>query len=281
MKYITHKTLGGIGNLASQIQQYAALFSIAKANNRKIVFPESSLDYGYGFKFNRILDVQIDILPDKFFEEFVDIDHNTSIAIDTKLFQLNENVNYNLTNRFDLYHYWYSTCKDDILGWDWNKDEYEAAFKIYNSLPIHNKETVAIHVRRGDYLLPQHDLFSKLDNDYYGRAVEFFTENIEKYWFLIFSNDIDWCKENLIDGEMVTFIEPGSDLTDLVLMSMCNHQIIANSSYSWWAAFKNKNPNKIVICPEDYIKNWHPYSQLINKNYYPPDWIGIKNFCIK
>lgn len=280
MKYITHKTLGGIGNLGSQIQQYASLYSIAKATNRKIVFPKSSLDYGHGFKFSKVLDIPINLMDDDFFTNFIDVEHNTSIPVDTRLFELLDNENYNLTSRFDLYHYWYSSCKVDVLNWGWNKSELEAATQIYNTLPIQNKETVAIHIRRGDYLLPQHDLFCKLDSDYYNSALNFFLEDIDKYWFVVFSNDIEWCKENFIDGEMVTFIEPKSDLTDLVLMSMCNHHITANSSYSWWAAFKNNNPNKIVICPENYIKNWHPYSQLINKNYYPLDWIVINNTAI-
>ena len=291
MKYITHKTLGGIGNLGSQIQQYASLYSVAKATGRTIVFPESSLDYGVdecsgeklGFKFNKVLDIPIDIRPDDFFKDFVNVTHDTTLQCDNRLFQLADKnpegdiVNYNLTERFDLYYYWYSTCKQDILEWPWHPTELQKAKDIYKTIPTEGKETVAIHVRRGDYLVPKHDLYCKLDNDYYGRAIKPFIDNIKKYWFVIFSNDIEWCKENLIKGDMVTFIEQGSDYTDMVLMGLCDHHIIANSSYSWWSAFKNKNQNKIVTCPSNYIKQWHPFSQLINKNYYPPTWINIDN----
>jgi hypothetical protein len=138
------------------------------------------------------------------------------------------------------------------------------------------KELVSLHVRRGDYLLPQHDHFCQLDVNYYEEALQPFIKEIDKYQFVIFSNDIEWCKSNLIEGDSVTFIEPSIDYVDLILMSMCDHNIIANSSYSWWAAFKNKNKNKKIYCPENYLKSYSPYSH-INKNYYPKNWNAINN----
>jgi len=287
MKYITHKTIGGIGNLGSQMQQYASLYAVAQLTGRTIVFPESSIDYGVdgcsgdklGFKFSKVLDIPIDIRPDSFFKDFVDVTHNTTIQTDNRLFQLPDEGNYNLTERFDLYHYWYHTHKQDVLDWPWNPTELQKAEAIYNAIPKEGKQTVAIHVRRGDYLLPKHDLYCRLDNGYYEEALMPFISNIENYWFVVFSNDIEWCKDNLIEGDMVTFIEPGSDYTDMVLMSLCDHQIIANSSYSWWSAFKNKNANKLVTCPTNYIKTWHPFSQLINHNYFPKDWRSINNIA--
>jgi hypothetical protein len=75
---------------------------------------------------------------------------------------------------------------------------------------------------------------------------------------------------------MVTFIEPGLDYVDLILMSLCDHQIIANSSYSWWAAYRNYNPNKKITCPANYLKSYSPWSH-INLNYCPPEWKHIIN----
>lgn len=107
MKYITHKTLGGIGNLGSQIQQYASLYSVAKATGRTIVFPESSLDYGVdecsgeklGFKFNKVLDIPIDIRPDDFFKDLceyvfnkLDLDYKDYVTVDPKYFRAEELV---------------------------------------------------------------------------------------------------------------------------------------------------------------------------------------------
>jgi hypothetical protein len=87
---------------------------------------------------------------------------------------------------------------------------------------------------------------------------------------------------------MVTFIEPGAEdygwsapsetgIEDLILMSMCDHNIIGNSSYSWWAAFKNNNNDKVVICPKNYVKDYSPFRH-INGNYYPETWIAIDNY---
>ena len=124
--------------------------------------------------------------------------------------------------------------------------------------------------------------------DYYFQAI---TENfkpIEDYNFVVFSNDIEFCKQNFT-GDNVWYVEPviipeinpekvwtDSEKEDLALMSLCDHHIIANSSYSWWGAFLSKNPNKKIICPTNYVVGPSP-NDWINGNYYPPNWININN----
>ena len=89
--------------------------------------------------------------------------------------------------------------------------------------------------------------------------------------FIIFSDDIKWCKNNFI-GDKFTFIEGEKDYIDLWLMSLCNHNIIANSSFSWWGAWLNQNPNKKVIAPI----NWFgPEKKLNPKDIYCKNWIKI------
>jgi hypothetical protein len=279
MSYITFKTIGGAGDLGSQIQQYASLYAVAKASGKTIVFPESSLKLDYGFKFANLLDIPIETKPDDFFKDFIDIRPDDQQIVDSSVFQLQPNKNYNIVNRFDLYKYWHPTYAEDVLQWSWNKDHEQAAKRMMESIAQPGKELVAIHVRRGDYLLPQHDHFCKLNTDYYGEAIKPYIDELEKYHFVIFSNDIEWCKESLIEGDMVTFVEPGLDYVDMIAMSMCNHFIVANSSYSWWAAFRSKNPNKKVTCPINYLKSYSPWSH-INGNYYPSEWNGIHNNSI-
>jgi len=277
MSYITFKSLGEAGNLASQMQQYASLYAVAKETGKKIVFPESSINRGYTFKFAEVLDIDIEVKPDSFFSNFVNVRPNDSLLFDSKVFQLDKNTNYNIENRFDYYGYWYEKYSKDIADWKWRENYYTTANKQYSEIKIQGKETVAIHVRRGDYLLPQHNHFCRLDTEYYGAALEYFFEDIDKYQFLIFSNDIEWCKENLIEeSEIVAFIEPGLDYVDLIMMSLCDHTITANSSYSWWAGYLNKNIGKKVICPTNYLMGFSPWSH-INENYYPPTWINIDN----
>lgn len=277
MSYIAFKDIGAAGNLGSQIQQYASLYAIAQANNKQIVFSQTSLQQGYGLKFAEVLNIDIKVMPDDFFHGFVDVRPNDAVHVDFTMFNLDQHTNYNVVNRFDLYKYWHPKHATEVESWTWRSNYLQPAVELYDKLKQPNKQTVALHVRRGDYLLPQHDHFCKLDNEYYNQALQPFFQEIDKYQFVVFSNDIDWCKLNLIEeSEIVTFVEAGNDYVDLILMSLCDHQITANSSYSWWAAFLNKNKSKQVICPTNYLKSYSPWSH-INGNYYPPTWINIDN----
>lgn len=142
------------------------------------------------------------------------------------------------------------------------------------------KKTVSIHVRRGDfisnpYASEQHNV---LTMDYYPKALTYLTSKIpkESLMIYIFSDDISWVKENLIlagyDTEYVSYkVAHIHDYEELYLMSLCDHNIIANSSFSWWGAWLNRNPEKIVIAPEKWIKN--PY--IDTKDVCPPQWIRI------
>lgn len=112
-----------------------------------------------------------------------------------------------------------------------------------------NKRTVSIHVRRGDYV-PQPENYILLDKAYYDKAFSVVSNKIDV--ILVFSDDIKWCKENFI-GDNFIFVENEKDYIDLYLMSMCNHNIISNSSFSWWGAWLNQYKEKVVIAP----KKWY------------------------
>lgn len=109
-------------------------------------------------------------------------------------------------------------------------------------------DKVSIHVRRTDYV--GNDFYFDLSkSDYYQRAIDMFPN--EK--FLVFSDDINFCKE-YFKGDNFEFSEGKTDTEDMNLMASCKHNIIANSSYSWWGAWLNPNPDKIVICPKNTTK---------------------------
>lgn len=297
MSFIT-QNIPIAGGLASQIQQYMSLYAVAKASNKEIVFRESLIGKGGGFAFNKILNIPVRLEPDSFFENFVKFTHDSYSIVDQSCFLLEPNLSYEITGRFDLFHYWYPKYKNYAMGLEWNSLYFDIAKKQYDELTSSGKKLISLHVRRGDYLLPQHHHFCLLGLDYYNEAIGHFMSEIQDYHFVVFSNDIEWCKENLIEGDMVTYIgsaegdfgvPPPSDnppvsvepsekaFSDLILMSLCEHNIISNSSFSWWAAFKNENENKKVICPKNYLKNYSPFRH-INGNYYPQEWIAINNF---
>lgn len=126
---------------------------------------------------------------------------------------------------------------------------------------------VSVHIRRGDYIKNPnyHNVLSK---KYYDKAFEMFPN----HEFLIFSDDIEWCKNNFI-GQRYLFYTEKTDLEEMVAMSSCEHNIIANSSFSWWGAWLNINKNKKIICPSQWVGP--AFSSLNTKDIYCEDWIKI------
>lgn len=120
-------------------------------------------------------------------------------------------------------------------------------------------ETVSVHVRRGDYLDKNlsGDLGGVCSVDYYVNSMNYFKSKNNAVRFMFFSNDIDWCKKQFAIENSV-FIDWNSNSNswqDLFLMSNCKHNIIANSSFSWWAAWLNANENKEIIAPKKWDNN--------------------------
>ena len=286
--YLTLSDMGSSGGLCSQLQIYAGMLAVAKANNMEIVFSENMIkNIGVGIRIFDLLDLEPNVKPDLFFQDFKSkhINFHTT-RYDETLFPIQPSGNYNLVGRFDLYTYWYNSIGDEVSKWEFKSELQTSAESRIAEIKsqLGDKPTVSIHVRRGDYLLPQYS-FCNLDSDYYIKAIVDNFMPIEDYNFIVFSNDIDYVKEVFV-GDNIWFVEPKGNTTefndsekeDLALLSLCDHHIIANSSYSWWGAYLSKNPTKKVICPTNYLKPTHP-SSWINGNYYPPTWINIDNKC--
>lgn len=122
---------------------------------------------------------------------------------------------------------------------------------------IHQSQSVAVHVRRGDYLTEQykHTFGSVCNEEYYKKAIQYVRERVSDARLFVFSNDIEWCKKNF-DSKNTVFVEGNcgkESYKDMQLMSQCKHQIIANSSFSWWAAWLNDYKEKIVISPSCWM----------------------------
>ncbi|MCR5250367.1 MAG: alpha-1,2-fucosyltransferase, partial [Lachnospiraceae bacterium] len=117
---------------------------------------------------------------------------------------------------------------------------------------IKSSSSVSVHVRRGDYL--DNYLHGNIANARFIRnAMEHIKSLVKDPVFFVFSNDPDWCEENIrIEDAECHFVRGNESAVelDITMMSACKHNIIANSSFSWWAQYLNKNPEKIVIAPE-------------------------------
>lgn len=123
--------------------------------------------------------------------------------------------------------------------------------------------TVGLHIRRGDFTRLSRDISGK---EYYPKALKRMEEYIKDPVYLVFSDDIEWVKENIeIDARKFYISEMNfSDSQEFTIMRYCKHNIIANSTFSYWAAYLNSNPQKIVICP----KRWK--TDII-----PKGWMSI------
>jgi hypothetical protein len=120
---------------------------------------------------------------------------------------------------------------------------------------ILNTTAVSIHIRRGDYLLKENQkIFTQLSSSYFIKAIALIEKKLAgPLTFFIFSDDLDWAKAHFSTLKSSHFIRGNTDYEDLFLMSLCKHHIIANSTFSWWAATLNKQQGKIVIGPKDWF----------------------------
>lgn len=139
-----------------------------------------------------------------------------------------------------------------------------------------DNNAVSIHVRRGDYLKPAVKSYhGVLDAAYYARAMAVMGHQIKAPHYYVFSDDTEWCQANLQPvGAKIEFV-PTAALSwhDMALMGQCRHHIIANSSFSWWAAWLNPSNDKHVIAPENWFADAAANAQA--KNLVPPEWIRL------
>ncbi len=141
---------------------------------------------------------------------------------------------------------------------------------------IDQVESVAVHIRRGDYVSNQktasyHGVCSL---EYYQQAASLVAREMKNPHFFLFSDDPDWVTDSFQFAwptTLVTCNQAGDPVNDLRLMSRCQHAIIANSSFSWWGGWLNRNPGKRVIAP----KCWFNKPELNTADLIPPSWITL------
>lgn len=153
---------------------------------------------------------------------------------------------------------------------DFRKDILDLIWAYYPNvreyIPLMHGETISVHVRRSDYVQLS-DTHPVQTIDYYRKALAEFNENAT---LVVFSDDIAWCKQQSVfhDWNNVHFMEPRPELSnelnsviDLYAMAKCTHNIICNSSFSWWGSYLNTNESKRIIAPAKWFaqkgpKNW-------------------------
>jgi len=223
---ITFSKLGRFGRLGNQMFQIASAMGIAKRNESAFAFPY--------WTYSRFFRYELPWISSK------DISPRMRIHKEKT------------TNYYDV---------DLDMYWDWDLEGYFQSYKYFNKEYVeyyfdflYPKETIpvtSIHIRRTDYTALQHTHPNLTIEDYYTKAMEYFPSNTK---YMIFSDDISWCKECFGKPDNLLMYSEGKDaIDDLWLMSCCENNIIANSSFSWWAAYLNINRNKVVIAPKVWV----------------------------
>lgn len=287
---IVVKLFGGLGN---QMFIYAASKGIAHASNQELYFDAktgfkddtkfkrtfalaefnldikeasrfSSFQYPFGRvlrKISRVLNRCIPCVNMRFVRESIPFHYQSDIE---KLAVLHSLY---LEGYFQSYKYFdrirESLIEDFKIPHHIMKSVQEEADFIINSPFV----PIAIGVRRYSEMKGDYGDLKVLDFEYYDKSVRYITEIISNPIFIVFSEDIDWAKDNLKLGYPMYFVKPKSGVyspyQDIYLMTLCAHHIISNSTFYWWGAYLASSSNHIVIAP----------SIFLNKDCVPLDWV--------
>lgn len=259
---ISFRNIGGLGRFGNQMFQFASTVGIARSLGYDPVFPLENFnlngdpDSYNGCKLRECFDIPSSMLRDSSSIGIRHIYQETGFTYNPQTEKLPPNTD--ISGYFQTEKY-FSRIGSEIM------DLFKFKESIVNKANTIAKieDGVSLHVRRGDYLsYPLHHPTQSLE--YYDAAMNEFQEDSK---FYVFSDDIEWCKNN-IKGKNVSFIESGSPYVDLYLMTQCNGHIIANSSFSWWGAWLAKDTKKVVApskwfgpainhsTTDLYCKNW-------------------------
>ena len=180
-----------------------------------------------------------------------------------------------LTRKPVIYGYW-----QDIRYFKDFESDIRNAFKfrnidksnVYLGNDIAENNSVSIHIRRGDYL--KHPELMVCTSSYYERSISMIKKKVSQPMFYVFSDDLSWSdsfmKMQNVKYKMIDSNRGHNSYKDMYLMSRCRHNIIANSSFSWWGAWLGSYNEKIVICPEIWNKEFPEHKPQLK------EWIKIK-----
>lgn len=286
------KISAGLGN---QIFQYA-FYRTLKKNS-----PDTKMDileFNYrkhhnGYELEKVFNIVPDYATQQEINKIADISKDFFSEIRRKIFKAKLKVSGEIIQESEIgnqYHPELQSKENTYFSGFWQSEKYfksietqlreELTFKkllddenqkIANLISTTN--SVSIHIRRGDYVKSRRvDTFGSVCTPtYYANAIRLIQSKINNPHFFVFSDDLEWVKENMqIPEAYYVDINTGDNsYKDMQLMSLCRHNIIANSSFSWWGAWLNKNPDKIILAPSIWIRERN-FADII-----PDAWVRI------
>ena len=169
---------------------------------------------------------------------------------------------------------YFAHIREDLLAdFSWAKPATGKNKKLLDTIDA-DENSVSIHVRRGDYVSNESaaEFHGLRGVDYYQPAVKIIEKSVKTPNYYVFSDEPDWCKENLKFKHNTTYIDWNPDgAEDMRLMKSCRHNVLANSSFSWWGAWLNTNEDKIVVAP----KQWFNDPSINTNDVVPESWRRI------
>ena len=248
---ITFSQLGNFGRLGNQMFQYALIKSVATNIGARVVIPtreheikKLSLDCGFR-------DIKIN-----------DMYKEKAFTYDPGVFSVKSNMDF--SGYFQSYKYFQNI--DNSI-----RQEFKCSEAVEKNADDNLKNlgnVVGVHVRRTDYLsFPKvHPFPGKV---YYDKAMNYFRK-LGSFVFMICSDDMNWCKNNIVGNDVM--YSNNDKYIDLAMLYKSKHNIVANSSFSWWGGWLNNNKDKIVIYPKRWFGENGPkvWNDLI-----PKQWVGL------
>jgi hypothetical protein len=243
--------------------QYAYGIYLAQKNNTKLYLDTRFYNHQNHRRFllNQFQNIEIDDGLDM-------IQNNYPIYTITDNFSYKEipnpvDCNYYLDGYWQSQKY-FNNIREEIIKYFTPNDDVLNKLKETEFIETN---TTSLHVRRTDYVT-SNGYHPVQDISYYVNAIK----EIGDYDYLfVFSDDIKWCKDNLKFNNII-YTEGMSEIEDMMLMSMCKNNIIANSTFSWWAAYLNQNPNKKIVAPKKWFGD---HVNIDTKDIIPEEWIKI------
>lgn len=267
------KLQGGLGN---QMFQYGLGKKISKETGRKLILDLSFLkrrDLGPDFTYRnfdldifKLSNVEIVDYYDSEYEYIKEDFENASLSSIDNFFNKVRNSS---SDTIYLDGYWASPKYFENIKFEFNEDVLECSKDLLKE--IEGTNSVMLNIRRTDFL--KNDFHGTYGRDYIIKGINNLSKKIDNLKFFIFSDDIEWCENNLKDipnSKIVTHKHKGNKFYNyLLLMSKCKHFIIPNSTFAWWAAYICENKNKKVLYPEIWLKGLDSEQELL---YYKLNW---------
>lgn len=293
------KFMGGLGNQMFQYAMYLFLKKQYPKSNVKIdIDSYKYVRYHTGFDLKRVFDVSFPNYDLKeqyskwnalYYKIKVNLKKHFCLLnilgiksfngdvpyINKTLFRLNDNK-YNF-----LYGTWETDCYMSYIESEIREKYVFPTFLLAKNIEAQKEmesvNSVSIHIRRGDYLNSK--FVDLTQTKYYSDALEYVKEKIgDNIKLFIFSDDIDWCRSNLEYGNLpCVFIDWNKgdfSYEDMHLMALCKCNILANSTFSWWAGYLNMTETPLIICPRQYYKDEN-YNIVFINYHYPKKWVKM------